>query len=283
MEATHEHGHAQHEAEHKHEHDHEHGHDQHGAQQSGRPHEDWSNDEFVAYWINEQEGRAEERHRQFVRVRALLPKEPDQEFRYLNLGAGPGSLDEMLLDQFHGAQATLVDGSLAMLAEARNRLERFGDRVEFVQANLATHDWTNAVKGPFDVVVSTIALHNLGNPSRLRQLYTESYELLGHGGLFLNLDYVRVAHPSLAPLAAWAAKDPEAGFGRARGGTGLPGTVEEQLGWLHEAGFPTAECFWKEFQVALMLGVRDHIHMPAGAEATAPAAAGHAHEHHEHH
>lgn len=244
------------------------------AQEGQRPREDWFSDEYVAYWLDQQGQRAEERRRQFMRIRAVLPKEPGQEFRYINLGAGPGNLDEVLLEQFRGAQATLVDGSLAMLAEARRRLGRFEDRVELVQANLTSPEWAGAVRGPFDVAVSTIALHNLRDPGRLRQLYAEIYRLLGGGGLFLNLDYVRIARPSLVPLAAWAAKDPDAEFGRSRGGNNQPGTVEEQLGWLREAGFACAECLWKEFQVALMAGVRDQLDLPGGEQANAVATLG---------
>jgi tRNA (cmo5U34)-methyltransferase len=275
VEATHHHEHAEHAAHEEHaEHGAHHEHDAH------RPHEDWANEEYVAFWLEREGARADQRQRQFAMVRSLIPKEHDQEFRYVNLGAGPGNLDEVLLAQFHGAQATLVDGSLQMLAEARKRLERFENRVEFVQANLASPEWTGAVKGPFDVAVSTIALHNLRDPNRLRQLYTETYGLLGHGGIFLNYDYVRIARPELLPLARWATKDPDSGFSGSHGGSNLPGTVEEQLGWLREAGFACAECFWKEFQSALMAGIRDHLHLPDGEDAHGAAAGAHTHDGH---
>src|SRR5579871_495713 len=241
-----------------------------------RPREDWFSDEYVNYWIEQQDARADERRRQFVMIRALVPKTPEQEFRYIDLGAGPGLLDEMLLEQFPHAQATLVDGSMAMLGEAQRRLARFEDRAEFVQADLAKADWAGALTGPFDLAVSTIALHNLRDPRLIRELYAETYKLIGHGGLFLNLDYVRMARPSLSAFGAWAGRDPEAGFSGARGGAGQPGTVEEHLGWLREAGFACAECFWKEFRVALMGGIRDHLHLP-GEEEAAGAGAEHAH------
>src|SRR5262249_32563267 len=75
------------------------------------PAEDWTNEEFAESWLQGQAPREAERRRQFVTVRAVIPKLPDQEFRYLNLGAGPGNLDEVLLERFQGAQATLVDCS----------------------------------------------------------------------------------------------------------------------------------------------------------------------------
>jgi ubiquinone/menaquinone biosynthesis C-methylase UbiE len=178
------------------------------------------------------------------------------------MGAGPGNLDEILLEHFPGAQATLVDGSLAMLFAARQRLERFGERVEYVQANLLNPEWTGAVSGPFDLAVSTIALHNLGDPRRIREVYVETARLLGHGGVFLNLDYMRPAQPSMAPLAAWSAKDVEAGLNGRSGGAGMPGTVAEQLGWLSEAGFAAVDVLYKDMSMALLCGIRDHLHLP---------------------
>jgi hypothetical protein len=157
----------------------------------------------------------------------------------------------------------LVDVSLAMLEASRERLKRFGDRVEYVQANLATPDWAAAVPGPFDVAVSSIAIHNLRDASRVREIYAETFKLMGHGGMFLNLDYIRPARPALNALSPWAAKDPEAGFyGRGGGASNHPGTVVEQLGWLSEAGFPIVDVLWKDLRAALLCGVRDHLHLP---------------------
>jgi tRNA (cmo5U34)-methyltransferase len=273
MEATHEHGH-----EHEHAHEHE----------ERRPREDWFDEDYVEYWIERQSERAAERRRQFALVRALLPKAPEDAFRYMNLGAGPGNLDEVLLEHYPKAEAVLVDGSMAMLAEARKRLERFEGRVEFVQANLATADWTGAVEGPFDAVVSSIAIHNLRDAKRIRELYGEINRLTGHGGVFLNLEYVRMSRPAFRSLAVKASQDAEANLMGGHGGAGAPGTVEEQLGWLREAGFAMAECAWREFGVALLVGVHVHLHLPEvahdhGAHGTHDAGHDHDHDHAEAH
>jgi SAM-dependent methyltransferase len=233
-------------------------------ERQGGPAEDWNNEEYVAYWLEQQNERSAERDRHFAIIRALIPRTPEQEFRYLNLGAGPGRLDEILLTHFPGASATLIDGSLALLSVARQQLDQFADRVEYVQANLANPDWAGAVSGPFDFAISTIAIHHLRDPQRIRELYAETYRLLGHGGMFLNLDYVRPSRRSLGPLAAWAVRDPDAGVTAHNDGAGMPGTLLEQLGWLNEAGFGCVEVFWKEMNLALVCGIRDHLHMPEG-------------------
>jgi SAM-dependent methyltransferase len=271
-EAGHEH-HDHHEAAHDH-HDHhiEAEHEHHDHDEAERHRHQWSDEQYVASWLEQEKEREPQRRRQFVIIRALIPRTREQEFRYINLGAGPGNLDEVILDHFPGAQATLVDGSLAMMAAARQRLQRFEGRAEYVHANLSSPDWTGAVSGAFDLAVSTVAIHNLREPSRIRDLYAETFRLLAHGGMFLNLDYMRANRPSLAGMAEWAARDPEAGLnGSGGGGHNMPGTLIEQLGWLSEAGFTGVDVFWKDMNTALLCGIRDHLHLPESTE-------GHSHE-----
>jgi tRNA (cmo5U34)-methyltransferase len=277
--ATHEHEHAHgHGQDHGHEHGHGHGHDDHGHGHAAE--HDWADEDFVAGWLARDKERAPRRRRQFVAVRAFIPKNPDQEFRYLNLGAGPGNLDVVLLDHFKGANAVVLDGSLTMLAAARKELARFGNRVEYIQADLATPDWLGAVAGPFDFVISAHTIHHISKPKRVRELYREIRGLTGHGGTFLNLDYVRPARAELARLGDWVSRDEEAGLpGSPHDVNGLPGTLIEHLGWLSEVGFNSAEVYWKEMDLALISGINGHLHMPWGHGDDPSKAHGHGHDH----
>lgn len=227
-----------------------------------RRREDWFDAEFVQSWIDGQQDRRAERTHQFARIAALVPFERDARFRYLNLGAGPGALDELLLSRFPKAEATLQDGSAVMLDHAREQLARFGERVSFAEGNLTEPSWVETVRGPFDLAVSSIAIHNLRDPRRIRVLYAEVFDLMAEGGFFMNLEYVRLSSPRLQPLAIWAAQDAEAGYLIGSGGAGSPGTAAEQLVWLREAGFAPVECFWKEFRLALIGGFKGEVRVP---------------------
>lgn len=257
------------------------GHDPHEGEHKGLHEQDWNDEAFVARWLDGQTEREAQRRRQFAIIRALIPKDPDQEFRYINLGAGPGNLDEVLLSHFPGAQATLVDVSLPLLEAARQRLGAFAGRVEYVHANLDSPDWTGAVSGPFDFAFSVLSVHHAGGPKRIRELYAETYRLLGHGGMFLNLDYVRPSRPSLTPLSQWVQKDPEAGLSGRGFDHDPPGSLLEHLGWLSEAGFPGVEVFWKEMNTAPLCGIRGDLQMPEGYAPERPSqqSGGHAHSH----
>jgi SAM-dependent methyltransferase len=160
------------------------------------------------------------------------------------------------------ARATLVDNSPAMLDSARQRLETFADRVEFVLADLSQPGWLSAVTGPFDVAVASLAVHHAGGTERVRALYKETFGLLGHGGVFLNLEYVRSVRAEFNDLASWAARDPEAQLSANTPRHDLPGTMFEHLGWLSEAGFAAADAMWKNLNVVCFCALKDHLHLP---------------------
>jgi tRNA (cmo5U34)-methyltransferase len=227
-----------------------------------RRREDWNDDEYVSSWLEGQPAREAERHKQFVTIRAFMPKTPDDEFRYVNLGAGPGNLDEVLLAHFPRAQATLVDTSNVMLETARERLARYEGRVETVKVDLTDPAWAQAVNGPFGFAVSVIALHNLGEPRFYRSVYQETFKLLGSGGILLNLDYVRPPRTSMALLGSWAVRDSEAALIGNAGGGSAQGSMLEQLTWLNEAGFATYDCVWKDNNTVLFCGIKDELQMP---------------------
>jgi len=54
----------------------------------------------------------------------------------LDAGCGSGRVTEMLLERLPRGRVIALDASGAMIAEARRRLERSGDRVAFVEADL---------------------------------------------------------------------------------------------------------------------------------------------------
>lgn len=227
-----------------------------------RPRENWADEAYVSYWLERESTRPRDRVRDFRIVRALLPRRQDEAFRYMNIGCGDGPLDEVLLDAFGSARATLVDGSDTMLNGARERLKRFGDRVDYVRVDLLSPDWVKELNGPFDAAVSTIAIHNLRTYNRVRDLYAELFTVMADGGLFLNFDYVRPNSPALRPLPAWTSRDPDVGYiGRASGFNG-PGTLDEHLIWLRAAGFTAVDCFFKEFGAAAYGGFKGAVRIP---------------------
>lgn len=76
--------------------------------------------------------------------------------RVLDAGCGSGRVTELLVERLPRGRIVALDGSPSMLAEARRRLARFGDRVEYVVADLAR---PLPVAPPVDAILSTAAFH----------------------------------------------------------------------------------------------------------------------------
>ena len=76
--------------------------------------------------------------------------------RVLDAGCGTGRVTESLLDRLPRGHVIALDGSPSMIQGARERLERFGDRVTYLVADLGR---PIPVDGPVDAILSTATFH----------------------------------------------------------------------------------------------------------------------------
>jgi hypothetical protein len=81
-----------------------------------------------------------------------------------------------------------------------------------VLCDLTATNWTETAGGPYDLAVSAICIHNLGEPQVIAQVYRGVRKILKPAGAFLDSDYVHNA--GLDAHLEWLR---EAGFARAEG------------------------------------------------------------------
>src|SRR5262245_1414756 len=74
----------------------------------------------------------------------------------MDAGCGSGRVTELVAERFPTARIVALDGSSSMIEQARSRLERFGDRVSFVLADLMR---PLPLPEPVDAVFSTATFH----------------------------------------------------------------------------------------------------------------------------
>ncbi|MGH6674965.1 MAG: class I SAM-dependent methyltransferase, partial [Xanthobacteraceae bacterium] len=151
------------------------------------PH-DWHSQTYVDEWIKRDENREDERRpriRQMIEM-AALPC--DAALAVLDVGAGYGFITEEVLRAYPNARVTLQDYSELMLERARQRLAKCAGQLSFVCADLTASDWAQQVGGPFDLIVSAIAIHNLRALDKIAGCYRGVADLLKPGALFLDYD-----------------------------------------------------------------------------------------------
>jgi tRNA (cmo5U34)-methyltransferase len=230
---------------------------------------DWHSPQYVEDWISSAETRDAERRIILRRLVSLISQPADAAIRVLDVGAGYGALSAQILDRFPQAQLVCQDFSEPMFAQARQRLAWASERVSFTQSDLSDPRWTHALTGPFDAVVSAIAIHNVRYPERIRAIYSEIFDVLAPGGCFLNYDLIFVRGPAAA-AAYDSARSLEDWVQGGDGEASRPHTVatersaderetitlEQQLCWLREGGFQDVECFWKEMRNVIIGGFR---------------------------
>ncbi|MFO1105495.1 MAG: class I SAM-dependent methyltransferase [Amaricoccus sp.] len=184
---------------------------------------------------------------------AGLPPAP----RILDLGAGTGLLSALVLERFPDAALHLVDASPGMLDRAR---QRFAGRtgIGFAVADMAGTD----LGGPWDAIVSALAIHHLDDAGK-RALFGRIRRALVPGGLFVNAEQVLGPTPEAearygrtwhAEIRAAGVPEEEVGRAAERMAHDQCATVEDQLGWMREAGLEEVDCSFKAWRFAVLSG-----------------------------
>ena len=175
--------------------------------------------------------------------------------RIADLGSGQGTYLECFLDAFPDARGIWVDANEGMRDLAVERLAGFGDRVEFLLADVEELDRLDLAE--IDVVTTSRVLHHFRDDS-LRQLYRTAHDALNPGGFLFNLDHVG------AP-GDWDRRYRrirEQFTGRRSGNVRphreeypLP-SADAHLELISEAGFETPDVAWRMFYTVLLVARR---------------------------
>lgn len=178
--------------------------------------------------------------------------------RILDLGAGTGILSAAIVDRVATGGLTLLDASADMLERAATRLAGYHPLI-VVQPLTA-----ELPAGPFDAVVSALAIHHLSDEEK-RGLYGRIFSVLSPGGVFINAEQVVGKSARLQALFETMHLDAARQLGSSaaeidgaveRMSYDKCATVADQIAWLEQAGYEDAECFFRSFRFAVFGGWR---------------------------
>ncbi|MBA2348502.1 MAG: class I SAM-dependent methyltransferase [Solirubrobacterales bacterium] len=176
----------------------------------------------------------------------------------LDLGCGTGALAAMVADAHPAARLTLLDGAPAMVEAAAAAL---GPRTV---ASVVQDFGAPLPAGPFDAVVSALAIHHLDDAGK-RSLYDRAFEVLRPGGVFVNAEQVLGATPALDTLLwrwherearALGASDAEWDAAVERMSHDRCATLKANLTMLRAAGFADVSAHFADGRFAVLAGRR---------------------------
>lgn len=153
--------------------------------------------------------------------------------RVLELGTGTGETARRVLAVHPYASWTGVDASAEMLGRAGEALPE----AELLHARLEEP----LPAGPFDLVVSVLAVHHLDAAAK-RDLFRRVADVLRAGGGFVLADVVVPDDPADQRIPIDGVVD-------------LPDRLGDQLAWLRAAGFD-AEPTWTRLDLAVVRAIR---------------------------
>ncbi|MDE0897663.1 MAG: class I SAM-dependent methyltransferase [Longimicrobiales bacterium] len=114
-----------------------------------------------------------------VAAEAVASVKPDL---VVDLGSGTGGLSEVMLGQESVDIVELLDVDPEMMAQARNRLARFSDRVRFTLRSF------DDPFSPCDAFAASLSLHHIPTLAAKTLLFQRAFAALRPGGVLVNAD-----------------------------------------------------------------------------------------------
>jgi len=214
----------------------------------------WKSEEVARNFVAQ--SRESQRQEQLRLLARLLPFGADDEFTFVDLGAGTGAASRAILAEYPRASAVLAEYSPQMAAEGEKLMTDYAGRYRYVELDMLSDDWSALGSQPLDAVVSALSIHHLPD-DRKRTVFGLIFARLRPGGWYLNYDPVKA--PDAQIEAIWERVndryDPEAAYKRTHRDHQELARYENhvrymiplapQVEWLGQAGFTNVDVYWK--------------------------------------
>jgi len=226
--------------------------------------DDWLNPDFARKWDAGAEVGNPTRALQLDLVTSLVATEYRPGSTILDLGAGSGQVEAMLLAARPDARIVAVDASPAMLAIAKKRLAHASGNVTFVEGDFAEPERIALPQSDYGIALLIQTLHHVPHDRKARALAMLA-RTLSAGGLLILVDRLSLEDAALRSVhgsmwewlerrstikSGWSAADL---FRRIAGKQDHTEDLEAHLALLREAGF-TAGCLQLALNRAVLVG-----------------------------
>jgi SAM-dependent methyltransferase len=213
--------------------------------------ESWASTEYATDW-ERADGLSGMLRFPWAIATTLIGRDTPPE-RVVDVGSGPGTFLETVLRAYPEAQGVWVDGSPGMLEQARQRLEPFAGRVQFVVEDAANLTGIEAAHDA-DVVLNSRIAHHFDKEG-LVAFYTSAAQVLRPGGWLVTLDHI-------LPPGDWDRRYRDVLPAFAGSNAGKPThphyfpypTMDDHLAAFKATGFTDSDLAWRAFYTCLFVG-----------------------------
>jgi len=229
--------------------------------------DDWQDPGFARNWDADAEVGNPTRALQLDLVASLVAAEYRAGTSILDLGAGSGQVEALLLTARPDARIVAVDASPAMLALAKDRLVEAGSQLDFVLGDFAEPERIVLPAREYGIALLIQTLHHVPD-DRKRRVLALLARTLSPQGLLILVDRLSFEDPALRSVHAsmwnWLERrsavksgwSPEQLFERLAGKEDHTASLEQHLTMLREAGFRAA-CLELQLNRAVFVGRLD--------------------------
>ena len=186
-----------------------------------------------------------------------IPFERSKAIQIVDLGCGTGTVAKRLQDAYPKAKITCVDLAENMLDMARGKL---GSAGRYQLDDFRSYKFET----PYDLVVSSLALHHLETDEEKKLFYGKIFSSLRPGGVFYNADVIlgTTDHLQKGYMEKWksfmrrnvSAQEVEEKWIPMHYQEDRPAVLMEQLSWLKDLGFGEVDVIWKYYNFAVYGG-----------------------------
>lgn len=195
----------------------------------------------------------------YLKTTAFITSNIDAPNRVIDLGAGTGLLTSYWYQHFPSAEYILVDIADDMLDIARKRFDHI-ETISYEVGNYS-HKLPDAA---FDAVISALSIHHLEDKEK-KNLFSELYDRLPQGGVFVNYDQFCAGQPELNrwfdaywenQLSDRGLTDKDIALWRERRKLDRECSVEQETQWLIHSGFDLVKCVYTCQKFSVIVAVK---------------------------
>jgi tRNA (cmo5U34)-methyltransferase len=191
-------------------------------------------------------------------INELLPENPVQDLRVLDLGCGNGALSKLVLEKYPHAYVVGFDMTPKMLVAYEENLAAYRERYELMLGDFRF----DSIGGNYDIILAGLTLQHLTWGER-KDFYKLLHAKLNPDGSFILNDIIidadwdkrTLQYSSWMEYIAGNGEDPEFWLDKHMT-KDHPVTLEDHFQWLEQAGFSKMDCYWRFHNFAITMAVK---------------------------